>query len=159
MKQTILSLALLCSLIACAQNPHQSAIQQYIENKMDWHEYKIMEVGEVDSIFSPFNTQLSYSYFETRIQTKIEQMEVISEDYYAPVADRIAARDSINTLKRELRDIQNNVILILTEKKPNRIGVPAKIYYKGVMHRFTFVYNNDGQTIGHRLDADGNAVM
>ena len=145
------------------------AVRIYLENK-NVTEYKELEWGKLDSVFSPFNANLSYNYINSRIRRDISNYEyIISELKFNQSKNkkRISAlRDSVSLLKDSIINLQSAYFSFLNEQKPNRLGIPLKLTYKTLdgtnkTKRFTFILNpNDKDiSIGHHLNEFGEVCQ
>lgn len=170
MKSFLLVLIPVFCFCACSNDYKvKQAVRTYLENK-NVFEYKEIEWGKLDSIFSPFNANLSYKYIVSRIQSDISNYEYIISGLkfnQSKNKKRISLlRDSVSILRDSVYSLQTNYFTFLKERKPNRLGIPLKLIYKtlnGVNKtaRFTFVLNtNDKEiSIGHHLDEYGDVCQ
>lgn len=160
MKQTIVALVALCILIACnKETPQQTAVRQYIINELQCTECVITHMSPLDSVFTPYNIESSAEYFTNRLQTEIAYHRRTLADSWATRREIAVARDSINLLRHQIDSIKSVTNKLIAAKKPNRLGIVVKLTRNNVPHEFTFVFNNDGETISHLLDDFGKVFM
>lgn len=170
MKSKILAIIMISSLcLSCAtsqEDKAKEAVRDYLQRK-GVTEYTEELWGKVDSVFTPFNLDMSYNFADAKIRRDIAHHELtISELKFKPGKnkDRIKVlKDSVSLLNDSLNSIRNRYYDILDKRENNRLGIFLKLKYKTLLgvektRRFTFVFNeNESElSVGHHLDEFGN---
>lgn len=141
-------------LVSCVseQSADKQLVRDYLVSK------NIKNIVEVswsprDSLFSPFNIELSEQYLTTRINSQISSYELDMILNRPGTKDYKTAKDSIRILKEEIEDIKASVAKQMELAKKNRVGIGLKFKYQDFyIHDWIFVLNNDGKTIGHVIE-------
>lgn len=163
MKQIVISMlfAVLLFSNCFADSATKQAVRDYLTDKRIPIDKELFW-GEVDSVFSSYNIQLSYDYFSSSIKNDIKYLEIDKKDCdsyggtYAKESKEIA--DSIIVLKDSLRHLEKNYQIKMIRKELNRKGIRFTYESTGKRYDFIFVFNNDGETIGHVIDSSGKAI-
>lgn len=156
------------SLLSCTQSKDEQAkeaVRQYLKKK-GVTEYTELQWGKLDSVFSPFNVDLSFDIKKSIINKDISQLEfLISELNFNPRKnkERIKIlRDSISLLTDSLSSVYKTYNEIIDQRINNRIGISLKLSYKTLIGsektaKYTFVFesNPDELSVGHHLDEFG----
>lgn len=169
MKVKLLFIILISSILfGCKESKEylaKNAVRTYLNDKKV-HEYTELEWGNLDSVFSPFNLNLSYEITDSRVRTKISGYELtISELQFNPSKNKSRIkilRDSVMLLRDSLHTLHSIYFEKLRAKIPNRLGIPLKLKYITPIgtektRRFVFVLNHDESdvSIGHHLNEFG----
>lgn len=170
MKSKILAIIMMSSLcLSCATSQDdkaKEAVRDYLQRK-GVTEYTEELWGKVDSVFTPFNLDMSYSFADAKIRRDIAHHELtISELKFNPGKNKArikVLKDSVSLLNDSLNSIRNRYYDILDKRENNRLGIFLKLKYKTLLgvektRRFTFVFNeNESElSVGHHLDEFGN---
>lgn len=166
----IFSILILSSLlISCAtseEDKAKNAVREYLQKK-GVTEYTEELWGKVDSVFTPFNLDMSYNYINSKIRRDIAHHELtISELKFNPGKNKTRIkilRDSVSLLNDSLKSIRTMYYDRLDKREKNRLGIFLKLKYKTLSgmeksRSFTFVFNSSESelSIGHHLDEFGN---
>lgn len=143
----------------------KDAVREYLQKK-GVTEYTEELWGKVDSVFTPFNLDMSYDLSKAIINRDIAHHELtISELKFNPVKNKSRInllKDSVSLLKDSLSSIKAMYYERLNEREKNRLGIFLKLKYKTLSglektRSFTFVFNSDSEmSVGHHLDEFGN---
>ena len=162
-------LILACGLCSCQTSRDEQAkkaVREYLEKK-GVTEYSEELWGKVDSVFTPFNLDMSYDMANTLIKRDISKHELTISELkfnYSKNKSRIKVlRDSVSILKDSLSTIKTMYYDRLSKREKNRLGIFLKLKYKTLAgsentRSLTFVFNsNDSDlSVGHHLDEYGN---
>lgn len=162
-------LALACALSSCNTSKEEQAkkaVREYLEKK-GVTEYSEELWGKVDSVFTPFNLDMSYDMAKAVIQRDISKHELtISELKFNQSKNKSrikTLKDSVSLLKDSLVSIRTRYYEKLDKRENNRLGIFLKLRYKTLIgsektRSLTFVFNsNDSElSVGHHLDEFGN---
>lgn len=142
----------------------REAVRNYLKEK-EVTQFKEIEWGSVDSIYSPFNTQISLEYFANKAsglisyyESEIRNMQSYGNQYKKEIR---LYKDSIAMIRSELREMEKDAISLYSKAKKNRLGIKLHLNYKSNSGQnkdatYIFVFNNDKSSIGHHLDIFGN---
>jgi hypothetical protein len=144
----------------------KDAVREYLQKK-GVTEYTEELWGKVDSVFTPFNLDMSYNLTNSRIKMDISRHELtISELKFNPGKNKSrikTLKDSVSLLKDSLNTVKTMYYDRLNKREKNRLGIFLKLKYKTLLgaektRRFTFVFNqNESElSVGHHLDEIGN---
>ena len=144
----------------------KDAVREYLQKK-GVTEYTEELWGKVDSVFTPFNLDMSYNLTNSMIKRDISRNELtISELKFNPGKNKSrikALKDSVSLLKDSLNTVKTMYYDRLNKREKNRLGIFLKLKYKTLLgtektRRFTFVFNqNESElSVGHHLDEIGN---
>lgn len=156
-------------LLSCAKSKDdiaKDAVREYLKKK-GVNEFEEELWGKLDSVFSPFNMETSYSLIKSSINKDIALHELtISELNFNRQKNRARIKelkDSVMLLQDSLESINAKYYKALGERKNNRLGIFLKLKYKNLIgaektRSFTFVFNQFGDelSVGHHLDEYGN---
>nr|AIF26673.1 hypothetical protein [uncultured bacterium fosmid pJB83B9] len=156
MKRVYLLLVIAASFASCkAQNDKQDVRNFLREHGIS--DYREIKWGVRDSVYSPFNAELSLSYFESKYSTKIMALE-FERDYLRPASNEYKiVQDSLKYYKSELEKMRMAVAEQKSKKKKNREGITMKFVQYGDTVEWTFIFNNNGSGIGHVVK-DGTVI-
>ena len=158
MKKNVLLLVILSCLSCMAENDHtqRQAVRDYmtqkgviIQEEISW--------GVPDSVFSPFNAQRSYNFVMSGLRQDLE-LTNNSLKYADTQKEKRELQDSILSIRKQITELDHNYATILKEAKKNRIGIQFRYKSGGKENSYTFVFNNDGLTVGHVLSIFGDIV-
>lgn len=170
MKSKILAIIMMSSLcLSCATSQDdkaKEAVRDYLQRK-GVTEYTEELWGKVDSVFTPFNLDMSYNFADSKIRRDIAHHELtITELNFNPGKNKArikVLKDSVSLLNDSIKSIRNRYYDILDKRENNRLGIFLKLKYKTLLgvektRRFTFVFNeNESElSVGHHLDEFGN---
>ena len=110
-----------------------------------------------DSVFSPFNAQRSYNFVMSGLRQDLE-LTNNSLKYADTQKEKRELQDSILSIRKQITELDHNYATILKEAKKNRIGIQFRYKSGGKENSYTFVFNNDGLTVGHVLSIFGDIV-
>lgn len=144
----------------------KDAVREYLQKK-GVTEYTEELWGKVDSVFTPFNLDMSYNLTNSMIKRDISHHELtISELKFNPGKNKSRIKilkDSVSLLKDSLNTVKTMYYDRLNKREKNRLGIFLKLKYKTLLgvektRRFTFVFNqNESElSVGHHLDEIGN---
>ena len=144
----------------------KDAVREYLQKK-GVTQYTEELWGKVDSVFTPFNLDMSYNLTNSMIKRDISRHELtISELKFNPGKNKSrikALKDSVSLLKDSLNTVKTMYYDRLNKREKNRLGIFLKLKYKTLLgtektRRFTFVFNqNESElSVGHHLDEIGN---
>lgn len=159
MKKDALLLVILLSCLSClAENDHaqRQAIRDYITQKGIAIQEEI-SWGAPDSVFSPFNAQRSYNFVMAGLRQDLD-LTKNSLTYADTQKEKRELQDSIQSIRNQITELDHNYATILKEAKKNRVGIQFRYRSGGDEHSYTFVFNNDGLTVGHVLSIFGDIV-
>ena len=155
---TALLIILCFSCMAQSEADYQKAVKMYlfenriiIDKEVDW--------SKTDSLFSPYNMLLSYNYLMTMRSFDVENLNY--EISVEPDENRKQKlQDSLYTIQAQISDLNLALTSLnnMDEFKPNRIGTEFQFISKGKSYDLIFVFNNDGQTIGHVLSKEKEVI-
>ena len=162
-------LSLLCILSSCTlseDDKAKKAVREYLQ-KQGVTEYSEELWGKVDSIFTPFNLDMSYDLTNAIIKRDISKHELtISELRFNPGNNKArikVLKDSVSLLKDSLNSIRTKYYEKLKKRENNRLGIFLKLKYKNLIgsentRSFIFVFNSDDSefSVGHHIDEFGN---
>lgn len=158
-----------CVLFSCNTSKDEQAkkaVREYLDKK-GVTEYKEELWGKVDSVFTPFNLDMSYDMANAIIRRDISRHELtISALKFNPSKNKPrikVLKDSVLLLKDSLNSIRYKYYDRLNKREKNRLGIFLKLKYKTLLgvektRSFTFVFNqNESElSVGHHLDEFGN---
>lgn len=164
-----IALSLFCVLCSCSTSREEQAKKAVIEylEKKGVTEYSEELWGKVDSVFTPFNLDMSYDMANALIKRDISKHELTISELkfnHSKNKSRIKTlKDSVTLLKDSLNTIRTMYYDRLNKREKNRLGIFLKLKYKTLIgsektRSLTFVFNsNDTElTVGHHLDEFGN---
>lgn len=168
-KKLCLMIALSALCFSCSvseEDKAKKAVRDYLQKK-GVTEYTEELWGKVDSVFTPFNLDMSYDMANAIIRRDISRHELtISELKFNPSKNKPrikVLKDSVSLLKDSLNSIRDKYYDRLNKREKNRLGIFLKLKYKTLLgvektRSFTFVFNqNESElSVGHHLDEFGN---
>ena len=168
-KKLCLMIALSALCFSCSvteEDKAKNAVREYLQKK-GVTEYTEELWGKVDSVFTPFNLDMSYNLTNSMIKRDISRHELtISELKFNPGKNKSrikTLKDSVSLLKDSLNTVKTMYYDRLNKREKNRLGIFLKLKYKTLLgaektRRFTFVFNqNESElSVGHHLDEIGN---
>ena len=168
-KKLCLMIALSALCFSCSvseEDKAKKAVRDYLQKK-GVTEYTEELWGKVDSVFTPFNLDMSYDMANAIIRRDISRHELtISELKFNPSKNKPrikVLKDSVSLLKDSLNSIIDKYYDRLNKREKNRLGIFLKLKYKTLLgvektRSFTFVFNqNESElSVGHHLDEFGN---
>ena len=159
-KTAILFVLLFCcdACIAQSEQEYQKAVKTYLFDKRIIVEKEI-EWSKTDSLFSPFNMQLSYEFLLTMRTRDVDDLRYdISIETDAMKKQKL--QDSLYAIQAKITELNRAISTLnnMDDFKPNRLGTEFKFSSKGKDYDLIFVFNNDGQTIGHVLSKEKEVI-
>lgn len=162
-------LSFFCILSSCTvskENQAKKAVREYLKSK-GVTEYTEELWGKLDSVFTPFNLDMSYNLTNAMLKRDISRHELtISELKFNPGKNKNRIKilkDSVYLLKDSLNTVKTMYFDRLNKRENNRLGIFLRLKYKTLSgvektRRFTFVFNQDDSelSVGHHLDEIGN---
>lgn len=153
-------MALLCSCVS----KQQKDVEAYLNEEYGMlGAIEVVEVSQVDSLYSPFESlasmTIAYSDFNSKMAKSLAKAEdlVYLQPYYAGkmkdflkiMNDALAETDD-SEYKANLSRVMYSMDHPDRPSLPkNRLGVEASFMVAGEEYTAYFFYNHDGQTIGH----------
>lgn len=156
--------SVMCSCSTSKEDQAKKAVREYLEKK-GVTEYSEELWGKVDSVFTPYNLDMSYDMANAIIRRDISRHELtISELNFNPGKNKSrikVLRDSVSLLNDSLSSIRNKYYDRLYKREKNRLGIFLKLKYKTLIgvektRSLTFVFNENELSVGHHLDEFGN---
>lgn len=162
MKRTLL-LLLICFCISGCNNiepdhKYRQAVRDYLASKNHVIAEEI-RWGTPDSVFSSFRIELARDYFVQRNWNLIDDLyfDLAFEKINSPQYKIL--RDSIEKLRAEIKEINAAVDRNIASGVKNRIGLEFEYILENGGHAdFVFVFNEDGETVGHVQNAIGMVI-
>lgn len=128
---------------------YRQAVRDYLSEKGYVIASENMWFG-VDSVFSPFNAELSYEYMSNRLWNEIDELYFESAGFRFTLKEHKALMDSIHKKRQLIDELRESLETTKTLRHKNRIGIEFDFTEKdGKEHDLVFVFNNDGETVGH----------
>lgn len=136
----------------------RQVVRDYIESKG----YEIEEElswGEVDSVFSAFNLDLSFDYFMEKYKNEQSYYLYDMSFYRRNSKEYQNAKDSIEILNQLMHELNKDYIDKILEGKPNRLGIHFSFNSsEGETEDYIYVFNADGKSIGHVVNERGTVI-
>lgn len=156
MKKLLFALLFVVCLSACSTKTG-TPLEIYLkEHNTNLSSLEIIEVSEIDSIFSPYKELMSLSYMYSKLSADIAKLNARAFKAKSNKEAILILDSALNIYNQEdakLNPITNKCLKsidfpnLIDEK--NRIYIKAKYKINGKTKEQKFYFNENGKTIGH----------